>query len=255
MPTPDSDHIVSKDKYDAVLFDLDGVITDTASVHSVAWKALFDEYLKYVAERDNVPFKPFEIEPDYRVYVDGKPRYDGVDSFLRSRGIELPWGDPSDGPDQETVCGLGNKKNALFNDTLKKQGADVFETSVQFVRDLKQAGIKVGIVSSSKNCTAVLESVGILDLFDVQVDGVVAAEENLPGKPDPDTYLAAARRVGASAERSVVVEDAISGVQAGRAGNFGLVIGVDRHDEAEALAENGADVVVKDIGEVSHDFE
>ena len=238
--------------YDAWLFDLDGVITDTASVHSSAWKKMFDEYLKTVAERDNVPFKPFEIDPDYFKYVDGRPRYDGVDTFLRSRGIELEWGDPEDGPEKETVCGLGNRKNAMFNDVLKEQGAVVFQTSVDLVRKIKAEGKQVAVVTSSKNCDTVLEVAGLSDLFNNKVDGNVAAEHNLKGKPDPHTYEVAAVFLGAPAERCVVIEDAISGVQAGKAGGFGLVIGIARHDEPAALLENGADIVVGDLGELNY---
>ncbi len=242
--------VLSKESFDAVLFDLDGVITATASVHSASWKKLFDEYLAQAAERGGAPFRPFDDE-DYRLFVDGKPRYEGVDSFLKSRAIALPFGDPEDPPDKETVCGLGNKKNLYFNEVLKTQGADVFESSVQLVRDLIAAGVRVAVVSSSKNCEAILEAAGIADLFELRLDGVVAARDKIAGKPKPDTYLEAARRLGVEAGRAVVVEDALSGVQAGRAGKFGLVVGVDRNDEADELRANGADIVVKDLGELN----
>lgn len=241
---------VDVSKYDAWLFDLDGIITDTASVHAHAWKKMFDEYLKKVAEREGIPFEPFEIDPDYYEYVDGKPRYNGVDSFLRSRGIELEWGDPSDPPEKETVCGLGNRKNAMFNEVLREQGAVVFQTSVDLVRKLKELGERVAVVTSSKNCDTVLEVAGLTGLFEAKVDGNVAAERGLRGKPDPHTYEVAAEMLGASVERSVVLEDAISGVQAGKAGGFGLVIGVARHDEPQSLLDAGADIVVRDLGEI-----
>jgi beta-phosphoglucomutase family hydrolase len=239
-------------EYDAWLFDLDGVITDTASVHASAWKKMFDEYLKRVAERDNVPFRPFEINPDYKQYVDGKPRYDGVDAFLRSREIELEWGDPEDTPDKETVCGLGNRKNEMFNDVLKEEGAVVFESSVDLVKKVRAEGKRVAVVTSSKNCDTVLAVAGLSDLFDARVDGNVAAEHNLKGKPDPHTYEVAAVFLGAPGERCVVIEDAISGVQAGKAGGFGLVIGIARHDDPNDLLNNGADIVVNDLEELEY---
>ncbi len=237
--------------FDAVLFDLDGVLTATARVHAAAWKSLFDSFLKKFAERTGEPFRPFEMEPDYRIHVDGKPRYEGVRGFLESRGIDLPFGDVSDAPDAETIHGLGKRKNRLFNQLLREQGVDVFDSSVRFVRSLIDADIRVAVVSSSKNCTTVLESAGILDLFPVRVDGIEAEKRNLAGKPQPDTFLAAARDLGVEPGRVIVVEDAISGVQAGRAGGFGLVIGIDRNDEAQALLNNGADVVVKSLSEIS----
>jgi beta-phosphoglucomutase family hydrolase len=241
---------VAADKYDAWLFDLDGIITDTASVHANAWKKMFDEYLEKVAKREGGPFEPFDIETDYVTYVDGKPRYNGVDSFLRSRGIALDWGNPSDPPDKETVCGLGNRKNDMFNKVLKAQGADVFESSVKLVRELKARDKRIAVVTSSKNCDTVLAVAGLSDLFDAKVDGNVAVERKLAGKPDPNTYEEAARMLGSTAARSVVFEDAISGVQAGKAGRFGLVIGVARHDDPDVLRANGADIVVGDLGEL-----
>lgn len=243
-------HDIDADQYDAWLFDLDGIITDTASVHASAWKRMFDEYLQKVAKREGGPFEPFEIDPDYVSYVDGKPRYNGVDSFLRSRGITLDWGDSSDPPDKETVCGLGNRKNAMFNDVLRDEGAEVFQTSVKLVRDLKARGKHVAVVTSSKNCDAVLQVAGLSDLFEAKVDGNVAVDKKLAGKPDPHTYEEAARMLGATPQRAVVFEDAISGVQAGKAGGFGLVVGVARHDDPDALAQNGADIVVRDLGEL-----
>lgn len=243
--------MVHPGEYSAWLFDLDGVITDTASVHAAAWKRTFDRYLREVAEREGKPFEPFEINPDYFRYVDGKPRYDGVDSFLRSRGITLEWGDPDDPPGRETVCGLGNSKNAMFNEVLRFRGVQVFGSSVALIRGLRSMGRRVAVVTSSKNCDAVLEAAGIQDLFDARVDGNVSTEKKLAGKPAPETYEEAARMLGVPPERAVVIEDAISGVQAGRAGGFGLVIGVARGDDPEVLRESGADIVVRDLVELS----
>jgi trehalose 6-phosphate phosphatase len=228
-------HSVSPDEYEAWLFDLDGVITDTARVHAAAWKATFDEYLKEVSEREENSFEPFEIDPDYYRYVDGKPRYAGVDSFLRSRGIIVAWGDPSDPPSRETVCGIGNRKNALFNEVLGLRGVEVFETSVALIQELRTRGRRVAVVTSSKNSDAVLQAAGLQNLFEVIVD----------------TYEEATRMLGTLPEQAVVIEDAISGVQAGRTGGFGLVIGVARSDDPEILRQNGADIVVRDLAELS----
>jgi beta-phosphoglucomutase family hydrolase len=241
---------LTADRYDAVLFDLDGVLTDTAAVHARAWKTMFDDFLRDWAKRHEQPFEPFTIERDYKTYVDGKPRYDGVRSFLHSRGIELREGTSEDAPDTETVRGLGNRKNDLVNQLLDDEGVVRYEGSVRLVEQLREQGIKLAVVSSSKNCATVLEAAGIAHLFDARVDGVVAAERGLPGKPAPDTFLAAAADLGATPERAVVVEDAISGVQAGHAGGFGLVIGVDREGHPEALRSNGADLVVSDLEEL-----
>jgi beta-phosphoglucomutase family hydrolase len=237
-------------KYDAVLFDLDGVLTDTAGVHADCWKRTFDEFLSRWADRAGHPFQPFDIESDYRLYVDGKRRYDGVRDFLHSRAIDLPEGSPEDPPDAETVCGVGNRKNVLVNQALEEGGVVVYQGSVALVRALRDAGVKTAVVSSSANCATVLRAAQIEDLFEVRVDGKVAAERGLPGKPAPDTFLEAARELGVDAKRAVVVEDAISGVQAGRNGGFGLVIGIARHDEPEVLRREGADVVVGDLGEL-----
>ena len=229
---------------DAVIFDLDGVITDTASVHSDAWKALFDGYLE---QRDGPDFEPFDSR-DYLDFVDGKPRYDGVQSFLESRGIELPRGSASDPPDAETVCGLGNRKNELFRAVLAEHGATVFPTSVTLLERLGEAGISRGCVTSSKNGRFVLESVDLLDAFEDILDGNDAAERELPGKPAPDTYLDSAKRLGVSATRAAMVEDALSGVASGAAGGFRHVIGVDPGAGADELREHGATVVVDDLG-------
>jgi len=241
------------DEFDAVLFDLDGVLTSTATVHSACWKKMFDEFLQgYLAEKGE-PFQPFDIDTDYRLYVDGKPRYDGVRSFLESRGIELPQGSPDDALEERTVCGLGNRKDELFNEMVRSEGVEPYEGTIDWVRSLRSHGIKTAVVSSSKNCRVILQAAGIEDLFDTRVDGEVAARLSIPGKPAPDTFLEAAKQLSVKPDRAVVVEDAISGVQAGHAGGFGLVIGVDRHGDADALLDNGADIVVKDLAEMLED--
>ena len=249
--TSQEKHSVSPGEYGAWLFDLDGVITDTASVHAAAWKRTFDGYLEEVSEREGSPFEPFEINPDYYQYVDGKPRYAGVDSFLRSRGITVDWGNPNDPPGKETICGLGNRKNELFNEVLRLRGVEVFESSVALVQELRTGGRRVAVVTSSKNCDAVLEAAGLQNLFEARVDGNVAAEKKLAGKPAPETYEEAACMLGTLPEQAVVIEDAITGVKAGRTGGFGLVIGVARGDDPEVLRQNGADVVVRDLAELS----
>ena len=242
---------ISKNEFDAVIFDLDGVVTKTATVHAAAWKRLFDEYLEERAAREGKPFRPFDADSDYRHYVDGKPRYDGVVSFLESRGISLAYGDPGDPPDTETVCGLANRKNRHFTQHLAEHGADVYESTVDLIRDLRVKGMKTAIFSASRNCVAVLKAANTIDLFDAKVDGVDADELGLPGKPDPAVLLEAARRLEVAPGRAVIVEDAIAGVQAGHAGRFGLVIGVNRSGETGALRENGADVEVTDLKEVT----
>ena len=247
METPTPPDLFADD-VDAVIFDLDGVITDTASVHATAWKRLFDDYLRARADAAGEPFREF-TEDDYLTFVDGRPRYEGVASFLESRDIDLPWGDPDDDPDTESICGLGNRKNEFFRATLAADGADVFPASVTLVHRLRDAGIATGCVSSSKNCRFVLESVDLVDAFDEILDGNDAAERGLPGKPQPDTYLDCARRLGVAADRSAMVEDALSGVASGAAGGFRHVIGVDRGAGHQALLEAGATVVVDDLAE------
>jgi len=231
-------------RYDAALFDLDGVITPTAEVHMRAWSRLFTGYLQ-----DRPDVAPY-TDADYFAYVDGKPRYDGVRSFLASRGIELPEGTPDDDPATETVCGLGNRKNDTFGQVLRDEGVTAYPGSLTLVRALLRRGTRLAIVSSSRNARPVLEAAGIIDDFPVIVDGRVAADKALPGKPAPDTFAHAAELLGVANERAVVLEDAVSGVQAGRAGAFGLVVGVDRGAGAEALISHGADIVVQDLEEL-----
>ena len=234
----------------ACLFDLDGVLTDTASVHGAAWKQMFDEYLRERAQRTGEPFTPFDIHADYGPYVDGKPRLDGTRSFLASRGITLPDGDPSDGPDAETVTGLATRKNELVNEKIRTDGVDVYPGSVRYLHAVRDAGLTTAVVSSSANAELVLEVAGLTDLIDHRIDGVVAKQRKLPGKPAPDTFLAAAADLDVPKERAVVFEDALSGVEAGHAGGFGLVVGVDRLGHPQALREHGADVVVADLGDL-----
>ncbi len=239
---------------EAAVFDLDGVVTLTASVHAAAWKQLFDEVLERRAEEVGEPFVPFDPEGDYHTYVDGKPRIEGVKSFLASRGIELPEGTPDDNPDEPTAWGLGNRKNGYFRRVLDEKGAEVDERTVAFVRRLRKEGIRVAVASSSKNCGPILERAGLNDLFEARVDGIVSEEIGLKGKPNPDIFVEAARRVGALPERTIVVEDAISGVQAGRAGGFGLVIGIDRVGAASALREHGADLILESFDDRSFEL-
>lgn len=234
---------------DAFLFDLDGVVTRTARVHARAWKRLFDEFLASL-EGDPERLAPFRLPADYLAYVDGKPRYEGVRSFLQSRAIDLPWGDPQDSPDARTVCGLGNRKDRYFNEVLAEQGVEVFPTTIALIGALRTRGVRTACVSSSKNCRSILARAGIIELFDRIFDGRDLEREGLAGKPHPDAFLRAAERLGAAPARSAVVEDALSGVAAGRAGGFGLVIGVDRGAGREALLAAGADVVVADLAEL-----
>ena len=237
--------------FDAVIFDLDGVITDTASIHSTAWKQMFDAFLKTHADRSAAPFREFTHDNDYLPYVDGKPRYKGVVSFLESRGIAISYGDPGDAPDRETVCGLGNRKNELFNEIIRRGDVKVYTSTVDFIHELHANGIRVGVASSSKNAKTVLEAVGLLDLIETRVDGIISAELGLKGKPEADIFTTACDNLGVFYDRAVVVEDAISGVQAGSNGNFGLVIGIAREDNAIELKLNGADIVIEDMAEIN----
>lgn len=235
----------------AAIFDMDGVVTDTAATHAAAWKRLFDDYLAERAPPDAAARAPFDVVADYRPHVDGKPRYDGVRDFLASRGIELPWGDPSDPPSAETICGLGNRKNRYFLDILATDGARPYASTVRLVNQLRDAGIACAIISASQNMTEVLDAAGISDLFDARVDGNDLITLDLAGKPDPAMFSEAARRLGSSPDRTAVVEDAIAGVEAARRGGFMLVVGVDRHDDPQPLLDAGADFVVSDLAELS----
>ncbi len=238
------------DAVTACLFDLDGVLTQTAKVHAAAWKQMFDEYLKARAQRTGESFQAFDEHRDYDEYVDGKPRYDGVRSFLQSRDIELPQGRPEDPPSAETVDGLGNRKNELVLALIHDDGVQPYEGSVRYVKAARNAGLRRVVVSSSTNCRDVLQAAGILELFESIVDGRVADQQGLKGKPAPDTFLAGARAAGVEPKAAAVFEDALAGVAAGRAGGFGIVVGVDRVDQAQALRDHGADVVVEDLAEL-----
>ena len=246
----ESKFAITRNQYDAVLLDLDGVITDTASVHAACWKQMFDEYLQKRAAQRGDAFRPFDIATDYRLYVDGKPRYDGVRDFLTSRGIQLPEGRPDDPPEAETVDGLGNRKNDLMNKIIEEKGVEPYEGSVELIHQLRHREFKIAVVTSSQNCTAVLKAVKLDYFFDAQVDGNVIHAEHLAGKPAPDSYLMAAKLLGVGPARAIVIEDALSGVEAGRNGNFGLVIGVARKGNADELRQHGAHLVVNDLGEL-----
>jgi beta-phosphoglucomutase family hydrolase len=230
-----SSNPVTRDKFDAVLFDLDGVLTATAKVHAECWKKMFDAFLRRYGKRTGRELPPFDIATDYRLYVDGKPRLDGVRDFIKSRNIDLPEGNP---------------KNAMVNEAIDTTGVEVYSSSIEWARRIKNAGFKLAVVTSSRNCDAVLKSAGIGDLFEIRVDGNVIHERSLRGKPAPDSFLLAAEMVGVEPGRAVVIEDAISGVQAGRAGGFGLVVGISRHGSMEELNANGADIVVRDLGDL-----
>jgi beta-phosphoglucomutase family hydrolase len=238
------------DGVSACLFDLDGVLTQTAKVHAAAWKQMFDDYLRSRAEKTGEQFVPFDAVREYDEYVDGKPRYEGVASFLSSRGIELPQGSPDDSPDAETIDGLGNRKNEIVLKMIKEDGVQPYEGSVRYAKAARSAGLRRAVVSSSTNCRDVLVAAGILELFEEIIDGVVAEREHLKGKPAPDTFLAGARAVGVEPTQAAVFEDALAGVEAGRAGSFGYVVGVDRVGQADALRAQGADVVVRDLAEL-----
>jgi beta-phosphoglucomutase family hydrolase len=229
------------------LFDLDGVVTKTAVVHAAAWKETFDAFLR---EREGADFRPFDPVADYDEYVDGRPRADGVRTFLASRGIELPEGTPGDPPDAQTVQGIGNRKNELVLRKIRTEGVEAYEGTLRYIEAVRASGLRTAIVSSSANTRDVLRSIDAERLFDVRVDGVVAAERGLPGKPHPDTFLAAAHDLGADAKQAAVFEDALAGMDAGRSGHFGYVVGVDRVGQTDALYAHGADVVVKDLADL-----
>jgi beta-phosphoglucomutase family hydrolase len=236
--------------FKAIVFDLDGVITKTAVTHVKAWKQIFDKFLKNKAEREQIPYKEF-TETDYIKYVDGKPRFEGVASFLKSREINIPHGSRDDSPEEETISGLGNRKNEIFLEILQKEGTEVYPSSKKLLLDLKKTSVKTGVASSSKNCRKILETVGLLHIFDALVDGIVSEETGLKGKPEPDIFLRTCELMGSKPEETIVVEDAVSGVQAGAKGNFGLTLGVARKKNKEYLLINGADYVVTDMEEVN----
>ena len=242
---------MSKYSFNAVIFDLDGVITQTAKVHSLAWKRMFDDYLKLREKKYNEPFKEFTHGNDYLPFVDGKPRYKGVESFLVSRKIVLDFGDPSDSPGEETICGLGNMKDSTFNEILATDGVKVYDSTVDMIKALKSLGIKIGVASSSKNCKPVLKAAGLLELFETRVDGVISVELNLKGKPEPDIFTTACDNLHVNYNKAIIVEDAVSGVQAGAKGNFGLVLGIARENNEDELMENGADIVIRDFSEIT----
>ncbi|MFR9775833.1 HAD family hydrolase [Micromonospora sp. MS34] len=234
----------------ACLFDLDGVLTQTAKVHNAAWTETFNAFLSDRAAATGEPFRPFDPGPDYNRYVDGKPRADGVRSFLASRGITLPEGSPEDPPEAETVNGVGNRKNAVLLKRIHTDGVEVYDGSVRYLQAAARAGIRRAVVSASRNCAVVVAAAGLDHLLEARVDGVVAHERGLRGKPHPDTFLAGAELLGVPPERAAVFEDALSGVEAGRAGGFGYVVGVDRVGQADDLRAHGADVVVTDLAEL-----
>jgi beta-phosphoglucomutase family hydrolase len=245
---PGEEHMLGlPDAVTACLFDMDGVLTRTATVHAAAWKQMFDEFLR---KRDGDSYRPFDPVADYDEYVDGKPREDGTRSFLESRGITLPEGGPDDPPGAESVSGLSERKNELVLEKLREHGVELYDGSVRYVRAARDAGLRTAVVSSSANTAEVLDAAGIADLFDARVDGVTAKERHLAGKPAPDMFLAGAEALGVPPSRAAVFEDALAGVQAGRAGGFAFVVGVDRVGQADALKDHGADIVVKDLGEL-----
>ena len=251
MRRPQSKYAITRDQYDAVLLDLDGVITDTASIHAACWKQMFDEYLQKRAKQRGEEFRPFDLTTDYQLYVDGKPRLDGIRDFLRSRHILLPEGSPDNPPDAETVAGLGTLKNVLFDNIIEVKGVQPFAGSVKLIGQLHGRGFKIAVVTSSHNCTAVLRAANLDAFFDARVDGNTIDIEHLAGKPAPDSYLMAAKLLGVEPRRAAVIEDAIAGVEAGLNGHFGLVIGVARHGNSDELLRHGANLAVKDLEELT----
>lgn len=255
-PNIKSPSSVDPTAYKAWLFDMDGVLTQTALVHAAAWKQAFDQFLVEEGKRTGQTYAPFDPEADYEKYVDGEPREDGVRNFLAARGITLPKGNDDDPPDARTVCGVGNAKNALVLKVMKDQGVKVYDGAITLVKFLRAHGVKVAVVSASENTVAALTAAGIVDLFDARVDGHTVKDMHLAGKPAPDSYLEGAKMLGVEAKDAVVIEDALSGVEAGRAGHFGLVVGVDNHDQGDAhdyadqLHAHGADVVVRSLAEL-----
>jgi beta-phosphoglucomutase family hydrolase len=242
--------VIDRRRFDAFVFDLDGVLTRTASVHARAWKRLFDEYLAGRAARTGEAFVPFDLDADYRRYVDGKPRHAGVRSFLTARGIQLPRGMPADDAEHESVHGLGKRKDRYFMDLVAREGVEVFDPAVALVREVRARGVRTAVASSSRNCAAILRAARLSSLFEVKVDGIDLERFRLAGKPAPDMFLEAARRLGVPPDRAVVFEDATAGVEAARAGRFGLVVGVGEGEHAGELTTAGADVVVGDLGQI-----
>ncbi len=245
-----TDLTIPAETFEAIIFDLDGVITDTASLHAATWKQMFDAFLLRHAAREGIPCEPFALEKDYLPYVDGKLRLDGLRSFLESREINLPEGGPEDPPEADTILNLGKRKQADFLQQIGEQGAGVYQSTVDLIHSAKKHGLKTAVISSSKSCAMILDSVHLADLFDVRVDGVDSELLGIPGKPAPAIFLEAARQLQVQPERAVVIEDAVSGVQAGRAGGFGRVIGIARGGDKEALLQGGADIVVADLSEI-----
>jgi beta-phosphoglucomutase family hydrolase len=234
----------------ACLFDLDGVLTQTARVHNAAWAQTFDTFLKRHAEATGEPFRPFDPGPDYNRYVDGRPRADGVRSFLASRGITLPEGSPDDPPEADTINGVGNRKNVVLLEELRTNGVEVYPGSVTYLRAVADAGLRRAVVSASANCREVVAAAGLEPMLEARIDGVIAREQGLRGKPHPDTFLAGAKLLGVDPSRAVVFEDALAGVAAGRAGGFRYVVGVDRVGQADELLAHGADIVVTDLADL-----
>ncbi|MHA6249158.1 beta-phosphoglucomutase family hydrolase [Pontibacter sp. CAU 1760] len=229
----------------ALILDMDGVITQTARLHAAAWKKMFDAYLRQRGQQDAKNYAPLEIATDYRQHIDGIPRYDGVRNFLQSRGILLPEGTAADTPDMETVAGLGNRKNEFFQELMQAQGVEVYPDTLAFLKKRKAEGYRLAVISASKNCRSILAAAGVADMFEVRVDGQVAVERNLKGKPAPDVFIEAARQLGVPVGKTAIFEDAISGVQAGRAGGFALVVGIDRTNQEKELIENGAELALQ----------
>ena len=250
MEAPESNQVISRDRYDAVLFDLDGVITNTASIHAACWKQMFDEFLRKCAAERGEPFRPFDPVEDYHLHVDGKPRFDGVRDFLKARHIHLTDGNLHDPPEVKTVGGLSNRKNKLVVKAIEESGVEAYEGSVRYIRQLRRDGYKLAVVSSSENCKAILHAAKLEDLFDLRVDGTLIAAQHIAGKPAPDSFLVAAKLLGVEPSRTIVVEDALAGVEAGAAGHFGLVIGVARRVNPEELRRHGAYLVVSDLSEL-----
>jgi alpha,alpha-trehalase len=249
-PATESNMKIERQKIEAILLDLDGVITHTATVHSKAWKSMFDEFNRHRESQGDAKFPEFTLPEDYQKHLDGIPRYDGVANFLQSRNIELPRGNPEDKPGFDTICALGNLKNEKFGDVLEKEGVEVFPDALEALDFWERHQFKLAVISSSKNCRLILERADLLHRFEVVVDGNTLRQESLPGKPEPDIFLEAAGKLKVDRSAAAVLEDARAGVKAGHKGNFGLVIGVARNDEAQMLLENGADFTVRKLTEL-----